>query len=577
MKIYTTLFLTLILFFLCKTVSAQENPFMQMAGEKYSEYSQELYNIHNNFPTLDTLTARKVIGQVEEVVQKTGGIEWVLLNDYFETILLWNKWSLYGDDRYSTEELLKIALELLKKTIRANTPQLELMVRQKIIDYYWIFFNNYEAAFELYTIQNERLLNISSDDIPEKVNYYINIADAYISFKDYPKAISYYNKVLEDKVNIRNQYSKQHARNGIGLSSCNGYNDLDRSDSCFRSMMNVVFHPENKIISEVWDGIAEGNIGYNMLLRGEYDNAIPLLKSSIEKVLKGNDYAFASGPAIDLADIYLRKGKLPEAKYYIDLAKKYYDIMQREGRLPRIYEVQSNYYAAAGNSRLSMAYLDSTLQANKQYEKQFNTTLLLRMEQKESAQQQQELANEKKMRRNIQIRLLIITGGFTIISILLVLLYFLYRKQKDAYRELVRKSQEWAQVQLEKEHRTQNNTPDEIDLSLMKEIERLMNEEKIYKDNTLSVDSLSHLLGAKKHNVSGVINRCTQNNFNTFVNEYRVKEAIRLMSDKNIQIYSIDGIAFDLGFGDRKSLHRVFKKMTGLSPTEFKKNVNLCY
>jgi len=101
-----------------------------------------------------------------------------------------------------------------------------------------------------------------------------------------------------------------------------------------------------------------------------------------------------------------------------------------------------------------------------------------------------------------------------------------------------------------------------------------MQEEKVYQDNTLTVDSLAHRIGAKRHHVSVAINRCTKNNFSSFVNEYRIKEAIRILSEKNFQPYSIDGIAFDLGFTDRQNFYRVFKKTTGLSPTEFRKNVN---
>ena len=103
----------------------------------------------------------------------------------------------------------------------------------------------------------------------------------------------------------------------------------------------------------------------------------------------------------------------------------------------------------------------------------------------------------------------------------------------------------------------------------MKEIERLMTEEKIYRDSLLSIDSLAQRLGAKKYHVSEAINHCMEKNFNTFVNEYRIKDAIRLLSEKNAQIYSIEGIAFEAGFSDRRNFYRVFKKMTGLSPTQF--------
>jgi AraC-like DNA-binding protein len=584
--------LLFILLFPCFVV-AQENPFIQMAGKKYAEYSQEMLEEYKAFMKLDSVEAQKVIHQIENVAEKTGSVEWKLRADYFKLELFGRNQNLFENNPYYAEELLKDAFRLLKEMEKANVPQLELMLRQKIIDYYWIYFKNYEAAFELYSIQNKRLENISSDDVPEKALYYVHLADAHYFFKNYSNAISYYDKILEEKETSSSQASQQHARNGLALCYKSAYNDLDKSASYSTAIIQVNYLGSNEeYFRKVWNGIAEGNLGNNMFLCGEYDKAIPLLESSIEKMLEYDDYAYASGPAIDLADLYLRKNNIAEAKKYVDLAREYYNKMPREGRLERIYEIMSKYYASVGNPKLSMAYIDSMLKENKRHQEQFNAMVLLRMEQKESAKQQQELFREKEMKKQIQIRLMIISGGFIVISILSVLLFFLYRRKRHAYRELVRKSQEWAQVQPviiddehiitqndsnkqpEKEQKSHNTPPDEIDFSIMKNIERLMQEEKIFQDNTLSVDSLTQMLGTKKHYVSGAINRCTKNNFSNFVNEYRIKEAIRFMSDEKSYIYSIDGIAFDLGFNDRKSFHRVFKKITGLSPTEFRKNVS---
>ena len=176
----------------------------------------------------------------------------------------------------------------------------------------------------------------------------------------------------------------------MGLIYRNAFNDLDRSDSCFRAMLQITYiRPEEGNNRDIWDGIAEGNIGYNMLLRSAYDEAIPLLKSSMAKMLRFDDYAYASGPAINLADIYLKKDNTSEAKQYIDLSREYYDRMPREGRLSRIYEVMSRYYAATGRPEQSMAYMDSIVMALKKEEEQFNGLLLLRAEQRNHLREQQ--------------------------------------------------------------------------------------------------------------------------------------------------------------------------------------------
>jgi YesN/AraC family two-component response regulator len=52
-----------------------------------------------------------------------------------------------------------------------------------------------------------------------------------------------------------------------------------------------------------------------------------------------------------------------------------------------------------------------------------------------------------------------------------------------------------------------------------------------------------------------------------------VKEAIHLLSQQASTSKSVDEIADTAGFNDRKSFYRVFKKTTGLSPTDFRKNM----
>jgi len=152
---------------------------------------------------------------------------------------------------------------------------------------------------------------------------------------------------------------------------------------------------------------------------------------------------------------------------------------------------------------------------------------------------------------------------------------------------LVHKSQEWAQVQSisvndesvlqndinKQEVNEQKKIPDGLDLSIMQEVERLMEKEKIYQDGNLSIDSLANMLKMKKYNVSEAINRCTGRNFSTYINEYRIKVAIRRFSDKESKTYSIDGIALELGFNDYTTFYRAFKKATGLSPTDFRRNL----
>jgi len=598
MKSIAALLLTIILIFTCKTIDAQENPFMLMAEKKYADYSKELFDEYIKFFELDTLEARKVIRQIEAVADKTGSMEWKLQVLYSECELLDLKRNLYGKDLFPVEQSLEMEMKLLEKAEKENVIPIELVARQKVINYYWNYLKKYELAFELYTIQEKRLKEVSSDDVPRKSDYFLHIANAHLEFKDYSQAIFYFNIVLEEKDNFHTSYSKQHARNGLGLSYRYGYNDLDRSDSYFLLMIQPenMPQPEDEYYRDVWTGIAEGNLGYNLFLRKEYDKAIPLLKNSLEKMLKHGDYGFSIGTAINLANIYLQKGNISGSKHYINLAQDYYAKIPREGSLSRIYETLCRYYAATKNVNLNMAYLDSLLAENKKYEEQFSALQMMRVKQRQHISEQkikEEQLNIEKLKSDGYKRSLVIALiALLLIGGVLLFLWVIYRKKQAAYRELVRKSQEWAQVNpvhpandkpdlsiksddpIESgEQEKQNGLPDEVDLLIMQDIEKLMLEDKLYRDTSLSVDTLAHKLNAKRYYISMAINRCMNKSFNTFINEYRIKEAIQLLSKNENNSFKIDAVAFDVGFNDRKSFHRVFKKMTGLSPTEFKNNL----
>jgi len=111
---------------------------------------------------------------------------------------------------------------------------------------------------------------------------------------------------------------------------------------------------------------------------------------------------------------------------------------------------------------------------------------------------------------------------------------------------------------------------DERKNELKELIVKLMEEEKIFLNNTLTIDLLSEKLSSNRTYVSNVINECFQMNFYTFVNKYRIEEAIKKLQDTSFKNYSIEGIAGLCGFTSRSSFNIAFKKFTGKTPSDYK-------
>ncbi len=116
-----------------------------------------------------------------------------------------------------------------------------------------------------------------------------------------------------------------------------------------------------------------------------------------------------------------------------------------------------------------------------------------------------------------------------------------------------------------------------IDLNTAEhKIKSAMEIEYLYRDENLSLESLSKKLGLKKNQLSQFLNEKNNINFKTFIHEYRVNEAKELLvNDKRKTVLNI---AYEVGFTSRSTFNFVFQKITGDTPSEYREkqlNYNL--
>jgi AraC-like DNA-binding protein len=100
---------------------------------------------------------------------------------------------------------------------------------------------------------------------------------------------------------------------------------------------------------------------------------------------------------------------------------------------------------------------------------------------------------------------------------------------------------------------------------------RALEVEGIYRDRDLSLNSLARCLGVAPHHLSQVINQRFQKNYPQLINEYRVREAKRILLADGEKDPKIITIAFQVGFNTLNSFNRAFKKQVGMTPTQFRK------
>lgn len=100
----------------------------------------------------------------------------------------------------------------------------------------------------------------------------------------------------------------------------------------------------------------------------------------------------------------------------------------------------------------------------------------------------------------------------------------------------------------------------------------LLNKEKIFKDNNISLNSLSESLGTTRHSLSQVINEHFEMNFFNLINKFRVEEAKRILLNDEYKNLNIIDVAYEVGFNNKVTFNKAFKENTNLTPSQFLKH-----
>ncbi len=108
--------------------------------------------------------------------------------------------------------------------------------------------------------------------------------------------------------------------------------------------------------------------------------------------------------------------------------------------------------------------------------------------------------------------------------------------------------------------------------ALFNQISKLVIDEKLYLEADVSLSSLSKLIGKTTQTTSEVINQYAQQNFNDFINYYRIQDAKKMLSNIENEKFTISSIAFDTGFSSLSSFNSAFKKFESTTPSSYRKS-----
>ena len=94
--------------------------------------------------------------------------------------------------------------------------------------------------------------------------------------------------------------------------------------------------------------------------------------------------------------------------------------------------------------------------------------------------------------------------------------------------------------------------------------------QKKYKDKNYSAKKLAEDLGTNTRYISAVVNVRFHMNYTSFVNKFRIEEAMALLVDRRYVDLNMEEISDMVGFANRQSFYASFYKINGMTPRDYK-------
>lgn len=110
--------------------------------------------------------------------------------------------------------------------------------------------------------------------------------------------------------------------------------------------------------------------------------------------------------------------------------------------------------------------------------------------------------------------------------------------------------------------------------TMANEIINYLDKKKPYLDPEYNLEMMARDLNITRQNISLTINDAIGKNFYQLINEYRVEEFKQLVLDSKHDHITLLGLAYDAGFNSKSSFNRIFKEITGSTPSAYKNEFN---
>lgn len=430
------------------------------------------------------------------------------------------------------------------------------------------------AAFTCF----KRAMQMSEEAIHQTYN---NIAGIYLLYDDFQNARQYLNMAFD--VSLEQHDWRPLSSTLLNLLMLNWCVDsIGLSDGPIRRYELAEGIPHDSLY-EATMRLARGVLAAS---RHDYDEAIAWLMpsaSSADGVGAQSDASLSE--YLYVARICRQQGRLQQAIDYLRQAEQKALRRGASDILLRVYKELTDYYAQTGN-------LEGQHQAGFQYmnlRDSINTAeefgKIKHIEFLAEVERYEQQVNQLSQAKNTS-SLIAICCGVALVLVLLLLL--------SVVRQNRRLVGEWQSASTplpsppaagalpDSPHAELKVTAaalaaaspnsQEMRQVLQERIFEKMDDVDFISQSDLTVERLAQAIGVHERYVSQFINEQMNKNFNTLLNEYRIREICKRLTDfEHYGTLTNETIAEGLGYKSRSHFTRTFKKITGLTPTQYQR------
>ena len=503
-----------------------------------------------------------------------------------------------ANDHMCALECYKEALRLMEKSDSVGF-RADLMTSIGIV---YDYLGVYDKSMDYY--QRSLALVKKTGDKKRMACVINNIGALYFFWKKYDTALEYYMWSMQIEQQLNNRSGLAGSYENIAIV----YKNLGKTGEAL-----IYFEKSIEINTDLKDSIGISttfdNLGSLYLDRQEPEKARSVLQEALHIQQSIDDRLGICYSLIGLGQAYFDMGDPRMAlSYTMDGIAASRDIGMKE-ELQTGYLLAAQIYEKTGDHKNALEYqklyfgIKDSLFTELAQRQMLEMKVRYETEKKDREIEIARLKIERQrelLRKEQSIIISIVVIGL-IILVFFVILLMLYLQKRRAYRVLMRQNLELVDQEKQLEMLRPEPVPDDQNLILeipeplpveetpgkekysssaltqehkeyiLNRIKHHMEVEKVYLDSQLTVETLASRMKTNRRYLSQVINEVFHLNFNQYINEYRVKEARRMLLDPSFAHLSIEGVAQSCGFNSRVSFITAFKKMTGLTPAYFQK------